>query len=33
MVVMTSGLNHASNRRLIDMVDDAPGAGDVDQVF
>ena len=33
MVVMTSELNHANNRRLIDMVDDTLGAGGVDLVL
>ena len=33
MVVMTSELNHANNRRLIDMVDDTLGPGGVDLVL
>jgi 2',3'-cyclic-nucleotide 2'-phosphodiesterase (5'-nucleotidase family) len=33
MVVMISELNHANNRRLIDLVDDTLGAGGVDLVL
>ncbi|MEN8133194.1 MAG: hypothetical protein ABFS45_24050, partial [Pseudomonadota bacterium] len=33
MVVMISELNHANNRRLINLVDDVLGAGGVDLVF